>query len=86
MKGVSVEETSARRYNYAIYFAHIVGYVGQTSEAHIERLKERNDQYDLNDKVGLLGIEKSMEQYLMQGSICVVSLMAIGKWVKPRVY
>lgn len=64
LQGVNVEETSARRYNYAIYFAHIVGYVGQTSEAHIERLKERNDQYDLNDKVGLLGIEKSMEQYL----------------------
>lgn len=64
LQGVNVEETSARRYNYAIYFAHIVGYVGQTSEAHIERLKEKNDQYDLNDKVGLLGIEKSMEQYL----------------------
>ena len=64
LQGVNVEETSARRYNYAIYFAHIVGYVGQTSEAHIERLKERNAQYDLNDKVGLLGIEKSMEQYL----------------------
>ena len=64
LQGVNVEETSARRYNYAIYFAHIVGYVGQTSEARIERLKEINDQYDLNDKVGLLGIEKSMEQYL----------------------
>ena len=64
LHGVNVEETSARRYNYAIYFAHIVGYVGQTSEAHIERLKETNEQYDLNDKVGLLGIEKSMEQYL----------------------
>ena len=64
LKGVNVEETSARRYNYAIYFAHIVGYVGQTSEAHIARLKETNDQYDLNDKVGLLGIEKSMEKYL----------------------
>lgn len=64
LQGVNVEETSARRYNYAIYFAHIVGYVGQTSEAHIERLKETNDQYDLNDKVGLLGLEKSMEKYL----------------------
>ena len=64
LKGVNVEETSARKYNYAIYFAHIVGYVGQTSEAHIARLKETNDQYDLNDKVGLLGIEKSMESYL----------------------
>ena len=64
LQGVNVEETSARRYNYAIYFAHIVGYVGQTSEAHIERLKETNEQYDLNDKVGLLGLEKSMEKYL----------------------
>ena len=64
LHGVNVEETSARRYNYAIYFAHIVGYVGQTSEAHIERLKNDNPQYDLNDKVGLLGIEKSMEKYL----------------------
>lgn len=66
LKGVNVEETSARKYNYAIYFAHIVGYVGQTSENHIEWLKEQynNDQYDLNDKVGLLGIEKSMEKYL----------------------
>lgn len=64
LQGVNVEETSARRYNYAIYFAHIVGYVGQTSEAHIERLKGTNEQYDLNDKVGLLGLEKSMEKYL----------------------
>ena len=64
LHGVNVEETSARRYNYAIYFAHIVGYVGQTSEERIEKLKAINPQYDLNDKVGLLGIEKSMEQYL----------------------
>ena len=64
LKGVNVEETSARRYNYAIYFAHIVGYVGQTSEERINILKETNPQYDLNDKVGLLGIEKSMEKYL----------------------
>lgn len=64
LKGVEIEETSARRYNYAIYFAHIIGYVGQTSEYRINKLKETNPQYDLNDKVGLLGIEKSMEKYL----------------------
>lgn len=64
LKGVEVEETSARRYNYAIYFAHVVGYVGQTSEERINLLKKDNPQYDLNDKVGLLGIEKSMEKYL----------------------
>ena len=64
LHGVNVEESSARRYNYAIYFAHIVGYVGQTSEARINELKKDNPQYDINDKVGLLGIEKSMEKYL----------------------
>ena len=64
LHGVNIEETSARRYNYAIYFAHIIGYVGQTSEERIELLKEQNEQYDINDKVGLLGVEKSMEKYL----------------------
>lgn len=64
LKGVDIEETSARKYNYAVYFAHIIGYVGRTSEERINRLKEKNPQYDLNDKVGLLGIEKSMEEYL----------------------
>lgn len=64
LKGVNIEETSSRRYNYAKYFAHIIGYVGQTSEDRIDELKETNPQYDINDKVGLLGIEKSMEQYL----------------------
>ena len=64
LHGVNIEETSSRRYNYAIYFAHVVGYVGQTSEERISELKEINPQYDINDKVGLLGIEKSMEHYL----------------------
>lgn len=64
LHGVNVEESSARRYNYAIYFAHIVGYVGQTSEERINELKKTNPQYDINDKVGLLGVEKSMEKYL----------------------
>ena len=66
LHGVNIEETSTRRYNYAIYFAHIVGYVGQTSDERIEELKEKHPEYgyDINDKVGLLGIEKSMEEYL----------------------
>ncbi len=64
LKGVDIEETSSRRYNYAIYFAHIIGYVGRTSEDRIDELKETNPQYDINDKVGLVGIEKSMEHYL----------------------
>lgn len=62
--GVEVEETSRRRYNYALYFSHIIGYVGRTSERRINELKQKNPQYDINDMVGLLGIEKYMEEYL----------------------
>lgn len=64
LKGVDIEESSNRKYNYAIYFAHIIGYIGKTSETRINRLKETNPQYDLNDRVGLLGVEKSMESVL----------------------
>ncbi|MCQ2609694.1 MAG: penicillin-binding protein, partial [Lachnospiraceae bacterium] len=64
LKGVDVEETSRRRYNYSTYFAHIIGYTGKTSEENIEELKKSYDQYDINDPVGLLGIEKSQEQVL----------------------
>lgn len=62
--GIEIEETSIRRYNYAKYFAHIIGHVGRTSENRINELKQKNPQYDLNDSVGLLGVEKSMEEYL----------------------
>ena len=62
--GIEIEEISVRRYNYSQYFAHIIGHVGHTSENRINELKEENPQYDINDSVGLLGIEKSMEKYL----------------------
>ena len=64
LKGIEIEETSSRKYNYSLYFAQIVGYTGRTSEERINELKKTNPQYDINDKVGLLGIEKSMESYL----------------------
>ena len=64
LPGVEVVETSMRRYNYANYFAHIIGYVGKTSERQINELRKTNPQYELTDDVGLIGIEKSMETYL----------------------
>ncbi len=64
LMGVDKEETSIRRYNYAIYFAHIVGHIGRTSENRINQLKKNNPQYDIDDRVGLLGIEKQYESTL----------------------
>lgn len=66
LEGVSIVEDTVRKYVDSIYFAHILGYTGKVSQEELTTLQEENgeDSYDLNDTVGKLGIEKSMETYL----------------------
>lgn len=66
LEGVSIVEDTVRKYVDSIYFAHILGYTGKISQEELTTLQEENgeDSYDLNDTVGKLGIEKSMETYL----------------------
>ena len=67
---------SIRVYNDSLYFAPIIGYTGKVQEDQIDSLNEEwnsskegqksdavngVDKYDLNDIVGRIGIEKSME-------------------------
>lgn len=74
LKGVSVEQSSVRKYADSIYFAPIIGYTGKVQEEQVDELNEQWRQtdeaaglpedaakYDLNDIVGRTGIEKSME-------------------------
>ena len=76
LKGVSIEQSSIRVYNDSLYFAPIIGYTGKVQEDQIASLNEdwqksqntagsevadRVEKYDLNDIVGRIGIEKSME-------------------------
>ena len=76
LKGVSIEPSSIRVYNDSLYFAPIIGYTGKVQEDQIDSLNEEwnsskegqksdavngVDKYDLNDIVGRIGIEKSME-------------------------
>lgn len=70
LKGVDVEETSVRRYNYAKYFAHIVGYVSAMTPEKLEYMKEIDPDYvyKLSDKIGVWGLEKSMESTLRGNS------------------
>ena len=67
LKGVSVEQSTIRKYNDSIYFASIIGYTGKVQEDQLEELQKVNSDYDLNDIVGRIGIESSME-YELQGS------------------
>ncbi len=76
LKGVSIEQSSIRVYNDSLYFAPIIGYTGKVQEDQINNLNENwrasqnaasseaadgVEKYDLNDIVGRIGIEKSME-------------------------
>ena len=64
LKGVDIDNVSVRKYNYAPYMSHIVGYTGQVHAEQLEELKKTDDSYELNDVVGVWGIEKSMESEL----------------------
>ncbi|MDO4318215.1 MAG: penicillin-binding transpeptidase domain-containing protein [Lachnospiraceae bacterium] len=62
--GLEITKTSKRVYDHAVYFAHIIGYVGRINEEELEQFGELSPQYTENSIVGKLGIEKSYETYL----------------------
>lgn len=66
LEGVSIVEDTIRKYVDSIYFSQIIGYTGKVSQDELEELQaaENGKNYDLNDTVGKLGIEKSMESEL----------------------
>lgn len=67
LRGVGIEESTIRVYNDSIYFASIIGYTGKVPEDQLEELRKNDPSYDLNDIVGRIGIEASMETELHGG-------------------
>ncbi len=64
LPGIDIREDYRRVYNNAIYFSNIIGYTGQVSSEELKELKKQNKNYDSNDIVGKVGIEKVMETSL----------------------
>ncbi len=64
LQGVSIEESTVRRYNNSVYFSPIIGYTGKISSQEYETYSELDPNYTTNDVVGKTGIEYSMESYL----------------------
>ncbi len=62
--GVNVEDVSVRRYNYAPYLSHIIGYTGKIQESQLQDLQEQDPSYEINDTIGVWGLEKSEESIL----------------------
>ncbi len=63
LDGVSIEENFIRKYNNAVYFSPIIGYVGHISQEEYD-LYSVSGNYTTNDIVGKTGIEYSMESVL----------------------
>lgn len=64
LDGVKIEEQSIRKYNNAVYFSPIMGYVGKISPSEYEQYSAMDPNYSTIDVVGKTGIEYSMESYL----------------------
>ncbi|MBR5799630.1 MAG: penicillin-binding protein [Lachnospiraceae bacterium] len=89
LEGVTIVEDTIRKYVDSVYFAHILGYTGKVSQEELATLLDENGKgsYDLNDIVGKLGIEKSMETYLQgkKGSETVF-VNSVGKVIETSNY
>lgn len=89
LEGVTIVEDTVRKYVDSIYFAHILGYTGKISQEELTALQEENEKsaYDLNDTVGKLGIEKSMEDQLqgIKGSRTIF-VNSVGKVTETTNY
>lgn len=64
LDGVSIIEDTVRRYNDSFYFSHILGYTGKISQEELDELNAESERYSINDVVGKLGIEATMETTL----------------------
>ncbi|MBR3600500.1 MAG: hypothetical protein IKL53_11570, partial [Lachnospiraceae bacterium] len=65
--GIDVEVQSLRKYNDAVYFAHIIGYVGGISDEELKTYNAdlpKEKQYSNSEIVGKTGIEQYMESEL----------------------
>ena len=65
LQGVNIAEDSLRVYPYGKYFASLLGYTGQISQAEYDALdKKQKKKYALTDIVGKAGLEQVLDESL----------------------
>lgn len=66
LTGVNIVVEPTRIYHQGTLASHIIGYASRISKANQEEFAKRGDtyKYDVADKVGQTGIEKTFEEYL----------------------
>ncbi len=66
LTGVNVVTESNRIYYMGNLASHVIGYMGRISESDLKRLEGEGDtyNYESDDKIGKVGIERVFEKYL----------------------
>lgn len=67
LPGMNVSIESHRVYNDAMYFSHIIGYIGNISNEEMENYNQdlpEDKKYDANDMIGKMGLEQVFENEL----------------------
>ncbi len=66
LTGVNIKVEPTRVYHQGELASHIIGYASRISQTNQEEFERRGDtyEYDVDDKVGQTGIEKTFEEYL----------------------
>lgn len=87
LDGVNIAEDTVRKYVNSVYFSHIIGYTGKIPSERLAEYTERDSTYELNDQVGVAGIESSMEDILRgkKGSE-VIYVDSFGKVIESSDY
>ncbi len=67
LPGVRVEAQARRRYIFGPLFAHVIGYVGEVSQADLDTTGDWSG-YRLGDRIGKQGLEIAMEDVLRGAS------------------
>ena len=84
---IEISKSYKRVYKDAVYFSHIIGYIGKINENELNSYKEEGfENYNLNSYVGKSGVEKSYDSYL-QGDLgeIKVTINKLGQVVKKEV-
>lgn len=83
LEGVSIAETTIRKYVDSVYFSHILGYTGKISEDEYSALSDDKMGYTRNSVIGKAGIEQEMETTLRgKDGIKNVFLNNLGKVIE----
>lgn len=62
LPGIFVQEGIKRVYPFGKKTAHLIGYLGEITQAQLEKLKDKG--YQMGDVIGQDGIEKQYDEYL----------------------